>query len=810
MNLKIDEKLRAISKSRSKDNLDKIYYPDVDVSDYFFVSYSHKDYRAVYRDIIKLRQCGLKFWYDRDMPSNSDWKEVANRYMRPLLCKGVIFYISENSLRDYETTKATIDEIKYAKEIGKQIIAINLSSKVSNNGRNKNVVLSASKMVEKLIEGGRLDLVKHKKAIEEIFPENVIYLPVKLNPGIRKERIDASLKEQPKLILNHQNIIGVSDTTIINVTADEFNKMLIDKDVDFTNRTLEVNIDPCVFSNCQSLESIAIKSPLVCVEINSIGEYAFSNCTSLQKIDSDSFMGTHLGTGAFYNCEKLEEYPSTVRITGEKTFYNCQSLKSIDIAKNSNYGDYTFYNCSSLEEVTCEGTELFSYELTSKKNNRIGDYAFYGCTSLKNIALFQCIEEIGKEAFAHCDSFTEISIPKHIKKVDFGAHAYNKSLKKVTILSPEIDIDFSSAFINCKNLEEIVITEENKEFRVIDGAVYKGNTLVFYPWGNKKETLTLDENCTNIERLALDLNPYLKEIRLNKNFSGTSFEFAGLENLERIVVDKDNQTFTSVDGILYSKDLKHLFYIPRKAIQNNEFIMLDSIESFSPTAFTDVYDLEKVKFSNKITEINLRNNSWEKVFLPSSLKFTPFINSPKLKEVYIENSDKFFTSKDHHYLYKKGVREIELSVVSPLVEIVTIQEGVTTISDTAFIHSNAKVISFPDSLKHLGFYTNVKFENLIAVSISKDTEFDFFRFIYCEQNLKHLRYRGTIKEFQDKYATDREELLASGNFEFYDYACQHKTFVIECDDGNLEFKSRKKNDTPTRLLFKNPNKKDDD
>lgn len=810
MNLKIDEKLRAISKSRSKDNLDKIYYPDVDVSDYFFVSYSHKDYRAVYKDIIKLRQCGLKFWYDRDMPSNSDWKEVANRYMRPLLCKGVIFYISENSLRDYETTKATIDEIKYAKEIGKQIITINLASKLSKDGHNKNVVLSASKMVEKLIEEGRLDLIKHKKVIEKIFPEKVIYLPINLNPKIRKERIEASLKEQSKLIFDDETIVGVSDTSIINVTEDEFNKTLLDNEVDLIDRTFHLKLGNCAFANCQSLETVNFSSPLVTIQIDTIGDYAFSNCTSLTKIESSAYLGTCVGNGVFYNCEKLESYPTTLRLSGEKTFYNCKNLKRIDVAKNSSYGDYVFYNCSSLEEVTCDGLQIYNGDDAYEINNKIGKQAFYGCSSLKNVAIFHSIEEIGPEAFAYCDSFIELSIPEFIKKIDYGAHSNNKSLRKVAVLSPNIEMDFRSVFSMCRNLEEIVISKENKDFRVIDGAVYKENTLEFYPYGNKKEILTFDENCTDINQFAICFNPFVKEIHINKNFSDTHFQFAGLENLERITVDENNEVFKEVDGILYSKDLKHLFYVPKKAIKNNEYIMPDSVESFSIHAFSDVYNLERIKFSDKIRKIDLQNNSFKEVILPASLETTPNISSALLEKIYIEGNDKFFTSKDHKYLYLEKEDGIELCVVSPFVKEVILEEGITTISDKAFLRSKAETICFPDTLRKLPFDGDVRFENLKNVSISKNTKFNLFNLLYYYKDFKLLNYRGTADEFIEKYEKDSEKVLATGNFEFYDYARNHKTFIIECDDRNLRFKGPSKKDFPVRLLFKNPNKKDDD
>ena len=35
---------------------------------YVFVSYSHKDKDIVYKDLFKLEEFGVRFWYDDDLP----------------------------------------------------------------------------------------------------------------------------------------------------------------------------------------------------------------------------------------------------------------------------------------------------------------------------------------------------------------------------------------------------------------------------------------------------------------------------------------------------------------------------------------------------------------------------------------------------------------------------------------------------------------------------------------------------------------------------------------------------------------------
>ena len=98
------------------------YLPDVHSKDYYFVSYSHKDYRSIYPDIFALQEEGLSVWYDRGIPAGKDWRDIANKYMAPSVCKGILFYISEYSL----SSKAVYEEMKYAKSQNKPFISINL------------------------------------------------------------------------------------------------------------------------------------------------------------------------------------------------------------------------------------------------------------------------------------------------------------------------------------------------------------------------------------------------------------------------------------------------------------------------------------------------------------------------------------------------------------------------------------------------------------------------------------------------------------------------------------------------------------
>ena len=88
--------------------------------------------------------------------------------------------------------------------------------------------------------------------------------------------------------------------------------------------------------------------------VTSIGNSAFSNCSSLQSITIPENV-TSIGNSAFYNCSSLQSItiPENVTLIENSAFSNCSSLQSITIPENvTSIGSYAFYNCSSLQSIT--------------------------------------------------------------------------------------------------------------------------------------------------------------------------------------------------------------------------------------------------------------------------------------------------------------------------------------------------------------------------------------------------------------------------------------------------------------------------
>ena len=97
--LPLEEQIKIKKMIINQNELDLIppgYLPDVVTSEYYFVSYSHRDYRLVYSDIFDLQQNGLAIWYDQGIAAGDNWKDTALKYITPFECKGVLFYISDD------------------------------------------------------------------------------------------------------------------------------------------------------------------------------------------------------------------------------------------------------------------------------------------------------------------------------------------------------------------------------------------------------------------------------------------------------------------------------------------------------------------------------------------------------------------------------------------------------------------------------------------------------------------------------------------------------------------------------------------
>ena len=130
--------------------------------------------------------------------------------------------------------------------------------------------------------------------------------------------------------------------------------------------------------------------------VTSIGDAAFSNCSSLTSVTIPNRV-TSIGGNAFRGCSSLTSVtiPNSVTSIGDYAFLNCSSITSVTIPNSvTSIGGSAFRGCSSLTSVTIPNS------VTS-----IGSGAFNGCTGLTSIYLFsETPVNVNRLTFRNCDA----------------------------------------------------------------------------------------------------------------------------------------------------------------------------------------------------------------------------------------------------------------------------------------------------------------------------------------------------------------------------------------------------------------------
>lgn len=226
-----------------------------------------------------------------------------------------------------------------------------------------------------------------------------------------------------------------------------------------------LEIESAAFRECTSLKSIIIPS-----EIRTIGDYAFTDCTSLISVDmSKAYRCSEIAKYLFDGCESLSTVmlPPALTTINESAFSGCKSLESIDLPSIIRRIGKDAFGASGLKEIVipygvtdisesmfmcCKN--LTSVDIPTTVRN-IGSYAFYECKKLASINLPESITSIGNDAFRQT-GLTSFRIPTGVTKIEDWLLAYCEDLKEVTIPEGVTEIGDIS-FFGCTKLVTLTI-----------------------------------------------------------------------------------------------------------------------------------------------------------------------------------------------------------------------------------------------------------------------------------------------------------------------------------------------------------------
>ena len=185
--------------------------------------------------------------------------------------------------------------------------------------------------------------------------------------------------------------------------------------------------------------------------VTSIGDFAFGNCYSLQKLVIPSSVAS-IGDSAFRYCKSLRELdiPSSVTSIGDSVFGGCLSLCELVIPSSvTSIGDSAFEDCHSLRELVIPSS------VTS-----IGDFAFEDCSSLRKLVIPSSVTSIGDFAFSDCNSLRELVIPSSVTSI--GERAFDDSSSLTAIIVPKGQTERFKELLTDASCDLSIIKEQDK------------------------------------------------------------------------------------------------------------------------------------------------------------------------------------------------------------------------------------------------------------------------------------------------------------------------------------------------------------
>ncbi len=238
-----------------------------------------------------------------------------------------------------------------------------------------------------------------------------------------------------------------------------------------------VSIGRQAFHNCRSLESLVLPASL-----KSIGDFAFTYCTSLELV--------HLGTpwAPSLGYHMFDTVPDARVITLKGSGWN--SAESLD---ESNIGDnarVTFEANGSFDEIEwiLRGGTLTIRPIIGSDGNmgemvednvcsapwhryalgifeavvepgirNLGAGAFYECFNLREVDLPLSLESVGYQAFHYCRSLRNVTFQMNVREIGDYAFTFCESLRSLYFLSLESPDFGIGIFDGCPEDSEIRI-----------------------------------------------------------------------------------------------------------------------------------------------------------------------------------------------------------------------------------------------------------------------------------------------------------------------------------------------------------------
>lgn len=306
------------------------------------------------------------------------------------------------------------------------------------------------------------------------------------------------------------------------------------------------------------------------------------------------------------------------------------------------------------------------------------------------------VSAIDKGVFFQCYWLVQVTLPESVTAIGDNAFSNCYALKQITI-PDNVTIIGGYAFASCYGLKQITIP---------DNVTSLGDYV--FAWSGFKQII-LGNSVTTIGYRAFD----------------------GCDSLLSIDVTEDNQSYSSLDGVLCSKDCSQLLQYPigrtdrTYAIPNSvtaigegafrgcssleQIAIPDNVTTIGNDAFYECRLLAQVTLSDSVTSIGDRVfflcSSLEQITIPDSVISIGegvFWNCSSLKEINVAEGNQHYCSVDGILFSKDLSQLLQFPADKPDTAYV-IPDSVTAIGNGAFYHCyTLEQITMPGSITSIG------------------------------------------------------------------------------------------------------------
>ena len=449
-------------------------------------------------------------------------------------------------------------------------------------------------------------------------------------------------------------------------------------------------IDRDAFANCRKLKEVVISTTYndesQYPQTPKIGDYAFSDCQNLERINLGDNILT-IGNYAFSGCKKLTsiDIPQSAIYILSGVFMGCSSLTAINVAAtNERYSSvdgvlfnkdktqlicypqnkegktYTIPNSvTKLENKSFYCTNNLDTVIITGGVQTIEGATFQDARSIKSVVLFNSITKISSMTFYGCNSLESIAIPSSVKTIEDRAFYNCTKLKPIYIPTTVTSIG-SDAFMNVPLIiyngtatgsrwgaKAIIKGEADYDGFVYADEEYK--QLVGYI--GDETMIAIPATVTTIGDKTFSYCSGLKSVTIpNTVTSISSTAFQGCNQLDTL------QIYTNSIGTEFSNitSLKSIY-------------IGATVTSIATDAFSNCTNLEEVKFyANAIGTEFSQKSSLKNVIIGStvrSIEGEAFAGCTNLKTVVIPNS--VTTIGDDAFLNVKNIVNNSQATGSP-------------------------------------------------------------------------------------------------------------------------------------------------